>query len=134
MRWKIWRPVAPAATLWLAALILLVFQAVPAAADNGRWGADYFPNVTLTTQNGAPVRFYDDLVKGKIVAINLIYTTCKYACPDSGAALGDDVRVAYCPMVQKYWLQKGETIRNPFYGKEMSDCGRITQNIPHLRK
>src|SRR6267142_1555813 len=87
MRWKIWRPVAPAATLWLAALILLVFQAVPAAADNGRWGADYFPNVTLTTQNGAPVRFYDDLVKGKIVAINLIYTTCKYAGPLETARL-----------------------------------------------
>src|SRR5882672_11845766 len=87
MRWKIWRPVAPAATLWLAALILLVFRTVPAAADNGRWGADYFPNVTLTTQNGAPVRFYDDLVKGKIVAINLIYTNCKYACPLETARL-----------------------------------------------
>ena len=87
MRWTIWRPVAPAATLWLAALILLVFQTVPAAADNARWGADYFPNVTLTTQNGAPVRFYDDLVKGKIVAINLIYTTCKYACPLETARL-----------------------------------------------
>jgi len=87
MRWKIWRPVAPAATLWLAALILLVFRTVPAAADNARWGADYFPNVTLTTQNGAPVRFYDDLVKGKIVAINLIYTTCKYACPLETARL-----------------------------------------------
>ena len=93
MRWKIWRPVAPAATLWLAALILLVFQTVPAAADNGRWGADYFPNVTLTTQNGAPVRFYDDLVKGKIVAINLIYTTCKYACPLETARLSQVARL-----------------------------------------
>jgi protein SCO1/2 len=36
---------------------------------------------------------------------------------EAGAAIGDDVKVAYCPMLQKYWLQKGETIRNPIYGK-----------------
>jgi protein SCO1/2 len=53
---------------------------------------------------------------------------------DSGAAIGDDVKVAYCPMAQKYWLQKGETIRNPFYGKAMSDCGRIMQTISNLKK
>ena len=52
-----------------------------ASSAHARRGADYFPNVTLTTQDGEPVRFYDDLIKGKIVAINLIYTTCKYACP-----------------------------------------------------
>jgi len=51
-----------------------------AAADSRR-GAEYFPNVTLTTQDGEPVRFYDDPLKGKIVAVNLIYTTCQYACP-----------------------------------------------------
>jgi protein SCO1 len=53
---------------------------------------------------------------------------------DSGAALGADVKVAYCPMAQKYWLQKGEAIKNPFYGKAMSDCGRITPDIPDLKK
>jgi hypothetical protein len=51
---------------------------------------------------------------------------------DADAALGDDVKVAYCPMVQKYWLQKGEKIRNPFYGKQMSDCGRINASLPSL--
>jgi Cu(I)/Ag(I) efflux system membrane fusion protein len=50
----------------------------------------------------------------------------------SGAPLGDGVKVAYCPMVQKYWLQQGETIRNPFYGKQMSDCGRISASLPSL--
>jgi mono/diheme cytochrome c family protein len=39
--------------------------------------------------------------------------------------LGDGIVAAYCPMVKKYWLQKGETIQNPFYGQQMSDCGRI---------
>ena len=71
-------------TLVVAAFI---YAASPAAADNARWGAGYFPNVMLTTQDGEQVRFYDDLVKGKIVAINLIYTTCKYACPLETARL-----------------------------------------------
>ena len=52
----------------------------PARAANP-WGADYFPNVALTTQDGATVRLYDDLLKGKSVAINAIYTSCKDECP-----------------------------------------------------
>jgi len=83
--------------LWLAAIITAI-AAATVSADNVRWGADYFPNVTLTTHEGKTVRFYDDVVKGKIVAIDLIYTTCKYACPLETArmvqvqrALGDRV-------------------------------------------
>jgi len=51
------------------------------------WGADYFPNVPLRTQDGTTVRFYDDLLKGKAVAINLIYTSCKDECPLETARL-----------------------------------------------
>src|SRR5215213_6582627 len=55
---------------------------VPAATDTASSsGGSHFPNVELTTQYGKKVRFYDDLIKGKIVAVNLIYTTCKYSCP-----------------------------------------------------
>jgi len=53
---------------------------VPKVTRN-RWGADYFPNVALTTQDGKTVRLYDDLLKGKSVAINVMYTDCKDACP-----------------------------------------------------
>jgi uncharacterized membrane protein len=35
----------------------------------------------------------------------------------------EGVRVAVCPMVQKPWLQKGDAIENPYYGKEMLTCG-----------
>jgi protein SCO1/2 len=93
MRRKIRAAVAPAATLWLAAAICAAFSSVRASAENVRWGADYFPNVTLTTQDGATVRFYDDLLKGKIVAINLIYTTCQYACPLETARMAQVQRV-----------------------------------------
>ena len=39
------------------------------------------PNVPLVTHEGEPVRFYDDLVKDRVVAINMIYTSCKTSCP-----------------------------------------------------
>ena len=74
------RKLRAAAILWLAAT-LATLGTVRTSADNARWGAGYFPNVTLTTHEGATVHFYDDLIKGKIVAINLIYTSCKYSCP-----------------------------------------------------
>jgi protein SCO1 len=73
---------AAAATAVLAGL-----ASTRIAAQNSRWGANYFPDVTLTTQDGQNVRFYDDLLKGKIVAIDLIYTTCRYACPLETARL-----------------------------------------------
>jgi len=64
-----------------------VLASVGVSTDNSRWGANYFPNVTLTAQDGRSVRFYDDLIKGKIVAINLIYTSCEYNCPLETARL-----------------------------------------------
>lgn len=53
----------------------------------GRWGADYFPNVPLVTHEGETVRFFDDLIKNKIVTINLVYTSCPNMCPLSTARL-----------------------------------------------
>src|SRR5262249_33910219 len=57
------------------------------AVAGGPWGADYFPNVPLITQDGTTVHFYDDLLKGKKVAINLVYTSCKDECPLETARL-----------------------------------------------
>jgi hypothetical protein len=52
----------------------------------------------------------------------------------SNASLGDDVKIAYCPMVKKYWLQKGAKIQNPFYGQSMSECGSLSATLPDLKK
>ena len=49
--------------------------------------ADYFPNFVLRTQDNKPVRFYDDLVQGKIVVFNFFYATCEGACPAATANL-----------------------------------------------
>ena len=51
------------------------------------WGGDYFPNTLLTDQDGRQVRFFDDLIKGKVVVINFIFTTCSDSCPLETARL-----------------------------------------------
>jgi cytochrome oxidase Cu insertion factor (SCO1/SenC/PrrC family) len=39
------------------------------------------PDVRVSDQNGKALNFYSDLVKGKTVAINFIFTTCTTICP-----------------------------------------------------
>ena len=46
-----------------------------------------FPNVTLTTHEGKKVKFYDDLLKDKIVIINFMYVKCEGICPGTTANL-----------------------------------------------
>ncbi len=71
-------------------------EALPAAPQGGavtRWGADYFPNVWLTTHEGTRVRFFDDLLKDKVVVINFIFTSCTNACPLETARLANVQRI-----------------------------------------
>jgi len=35
----------------------------------------------------------------------------------------EGVKVAFCPMVSKPWMQQGDTLANPYYGKDMLSCG-----------
>lgn len=43
------------------------------------------PDMVLLDQDGREVRFYTDLVKDRVVAINFIFTTCTTVCPPMGA-------------------------------------------------
>lgn len=43
------------------------------------------PDVEVVTHEGKTVRFYSDLVKGRTVALNFIFTNCSTICPASGA-------------------------------------------------
>ena len=36
-----------------------------------------------------------------------------------------ELRLAYCPMVDKEWVQATSEIRNPFYGSMMLTCGEF---------
>jgi protein SCO1/2 len=47
----------------------------------------YFPNFELTTSEGRKVKFYDDLIKDKIVVINMMYADCDGICPVTTANL-----------------------------------------------
>ena len=70
----------------LAALVALLLTYSGATASSP-WGAGYFPNTELVTQDGKTVRFFDDLIKDKVVAINFIYTSCPDVCPLETAQL-----------------------------------------------
>jgi protein SCO1/2 len=74
---------------WLAGVLAFALLASgPAcAAGPDRWGAKYFPNVELTGHDGKTYRLYDDLLKGKTVAINVIFTECRDVCPLETAML-----------------------------------------------
>ena len=49
-------------------------------------------------------------------AIDTYMTGLKLKAPEG-------VRVAFCPMVHKPWLQTASAIDNPYYGKSMISCG-----------
>jgi len=72
---------------WVAAIALFIMCNISTISVASPWGASYFPNVTLTTHEGKEVRFFDDLIKDKIVAINFIYTSCPDTCPLETAQL-----------------------------------------------
>jgi cytochrome oxidase Cu insertion factor (SCO1/SenC/PrrC family) len=45
------------------------------------------PDIRVRDHNGTPLTFYSDLVKGRTVAINFIFTTCTTVCPSLTATL-----------------------------------------------
>jgi hypothetical protein len=39
----------------------------------------------------------------------------------------DGVKVAFCPMANRSWLQTDAKIRNPYYGATMLECGEFQE-------
>lgn len=80
-------PMNARAALLMAALHASILpaagQPAPRESDHAR-EALTIPDVELVTQNGTPVRFYSDLVKGKVVVINFVFTSCTTVCPVMG--------------------------------------------------
>jgi protein SCO1/2 len=79
-------PVAALAVLAVPA-VLSVLSALPAAAaaaEDAAAGAavhPYFSDTVLVDQDGREVRFYSDLIHGKIVVMDFIFTRCVGPCP-----------------------------------------------------
>jgi hypothetical protein len=66
---------------------------------------------------------------GDIKAAREAFAGLSDAVIAAGAAEGwkdvPDVRVAFCPMLRKSWIQKEDAIKNPYYGTAMSTCGEF---------
>ncbi|MDY7092705.1 MAG: SCO family protein [Acidobacteriota bacterium] len=95
------------AGILLAALsVQIPAQAAPDARvdSKARGAADYFTDVELVDQHGESHRLYSDLMQGKVVVINAMFTSCASSCPAMAARLskmqrflgdrlGDDVHI-----------------------------------------
>lgn len=51
-----------------------------------------------------------------------------------GNPLPEAIRLAYCPMAAgskgAFWLQKAESIENPYFGASMFSCGEVRASVP----
>ena len=68
-------------------LLLLLSAGAFAAPVPGSIAAPALPDVTVVTDSGAKVAFRD-LIAGRTVAINFIFTSCPTVCPLMGASFG----------------------------------------------
>lgn len=41
-----------------------------------------------------------------------------------------EVYQQYCPMKKAYWLSENKSVKNPYYGKKMLTCGKVTATLP----
>jgi cytochrome oxidase Cu insertion factor (SCO1/SenC/PrrC family) len=80
--------------LWILASVALAHeghaqqapepQAAPQAMTSGGGTRDaqtWFTDTVLKDQNGRDLRFYSDVLKDKVVMLNVIFTHCTDACP-----------------------------------------------------
>src|SRR3977135_1064551 len=86
---------SPLAALSLAAAMLAsasTSETISASRETIR--RQHFPDVVLTTHEGKQVKFYEDLLKDKIVTINFMYAHCKEGvCPLTTYNLGQARRI-----------------------------------------
>lgn len=53
----------------------------PALRTDETYQREYFTDLPLLTQDRKEVRFYTDMLKGKVVLVSFIYTNCTEVCP-----------------------------------------------------
>lgn len=75
------------ATLGAAALAPTVWRGAEARPRFAINASSRIPNIPLVSHEGKNVRFYDDLVRDKVVTINMMYVSCADICPTATANL-----------------------------------------------
>jgi cytochrome oxidase Cu insertion factor (SCO1/SenC/PrrC family) len=80
-------PADPVVDASATALKELKVEAKPtdASAEASSTKKMVIPDIVVLDQDGKAVHFYTDLIKGKTVAINFIFTTCTTICPPLAA-------------------------------------------------
>ena len=71
----------------IALISIVVSPAISAEVATNHYGANYFPNLPVLTQDGKTLNFYDDVIRGKRVVVSFIYTSCPDICPLTTARL-----------------------------------------------
>lgn len=77
--------------LFIVAALLLPIAALPAAAaepESPEVATIDIPDVPVLDQDGRKLLFRSELVAGKVVAINFIFTNCTTICPPLAATFG----------------------------------------------
>ncbi|MCO5935537.1 DUF3347 domain-containing protein [Mucilaginibacter sp. RB4R14] len=46
---------------------------------------------------------------------------------------GTTIYQQYCPMKKAAWLSESEDIRNPYYGDDMLECGKVTATLKAVK-
>ena len=59
----------------------------PAPTRSASLGPEHYTNATLRTHDGREVKFYDEVIKDRLVVVNFIYTQCEGVCPMTTANL-----------------------------------------------
>lgn len=80
-------------------------------------------DATIAMQS-QPIDKQRDLFKPVSAAIITIVD----AMPPSNPAVAD-LYVANCPMAKADWLQRSESLSNPYYAEDMKECGSIVRRV-----
>lgn len=91
---------------------LLVAQEAGSLGVKGKPIEDAATALSQTTEIGAAREAF-----GRLSDAVIAYADATKTSP------GGDVATVYCPMVKKSWLQKNGSVKNPYFGKAMPDCG-----------
>ncbi len=70
-----------------AALAPVLAVATPPIAAMSATRSQYFPSYVVQSHSGEKLRFYEDVVRGKIVVFNMMYSVCTGICPGNTANL-----------------------------------------------
>jgi protein SCO1/2 len=62
-----------------------IHQVTPASAASASARQYAIADLPVLTQDGTSIHFYRDLVKGRVVVMNFVFTSCTTICPTMGA-------------------------------------------------